>query len=251
MEYKVGDLVRSKHQDEEIIFKIEKIENGEYYIKGLEYRLAATASAEDLIHHDEETREDEYYKEAENYINLERNNFFYLPGKILHIDGDKDYLARCMHFYKEAKLDVKGLYIDEKDIPKQIKQLINQYRPDILVITGHDEFYDNHQYKNNSSFVNSVKKAREMEKAQDKLIIIAGACQSNFIDLIKAGANFASSPKGLNIHALDPAIVATLVSFSSRNEDIDLLEILNKTKYRTDGMGGIITKGTMYVGYPK
>ena len=32
---------------------------------------------------------------------------------------------------------------------------------------------------------------------------------------------------------------------------IDLINILQKTKYGSDGMGGIITKGTMYVGYPR
>ena len=25
---------------------------------------------------------------------VDRDNYFYLPGKILHIDGDKDYLDR-------------------------------------------------------------------------------------------------------------------------------------------------------------
>ena len=36
-----------------------------------------------------------------------------------------------------------------------------------------------------------------------------------------------------------------------RYKDIDLLNIIDKTKYGSDGMGGIITKGTMYVGYPR
>ena len=27
--------------------------------------------------------------------------------------------------------------------------------------------------------------------------------------------------------------------------------MLEKTKYKTDGMGGIITNGTMYVGFPR
>ena len=31
----------------------------------------------------------------------------------------------------------------------------------------------------------------------------------------------------------------------------DLIKILDKTKYGSDGMGGIITKGTMYIGYPR
>ena len=93
--------------------------------------------------------------------------------------------------------------------------------------------------------------ARKVEKSQEKLLIIAGACQSNYEDLIKAGANFASSPKRINIHALDPAIVAACLSFSSKNENIDIIKILDKTKYGSAGMGGIITKGSMYIGYPR
>ena len=57
-------------------------------------------------------------------------------------------------------------------------------------------------YKNTSNFIDAVKMARNYEKDQDKLIIIAGACQSNYEELIKAGATFASSPKRINIHAL-------------------------------------------------
>ena len=69
--------------------------------------------------------------------------------------------------------------------------------------------------------------------------------------MIKAGANFASSPKRINIHALDPAIVASKLSLSSISSDINLKEILEKTKYGSKGMGGIVTKGTMYIGYPR
>lgn len=29
------------------------------------------------------------------------------------------------------------------------------------------------------------------------------------------------------------------------------MDIIDKTKYGKDGMGGIITKGTMYIGYPR
>ena len=106
-------------------------------------------------------------------------------------------------------------------------------------------------YKNSSNFVDAVKVARNYEKDQEKLIIIAGACQSNYEELIKSGANFASSPKRINIHALDPAIIASSVSLSSKSKPINLLEMLDKTKYGKDGMGGIITNGTMYVGYPR
>ena len=65
--------------------------------------------------------------------------------------------------------------------------------------------------------------------------------------MIKAGANFASSPKRINIHA----IIASAVALSPKNKEIDLLSLLSKTHYGSDGMGGIITNGVMYVGYPR
>lgn len=41
------------------------------------------------------------------------------------------------------------------------------------------------------------------------------------------------------------------MSLSSVTEDIDLKQMLEKTKYGKDGMGGVKTKGTMYTGYPR
>ncbi len=168
-------------------------------------------------------------------------------------DGDEEYLERCMDFYKKNKIKAYGLFMREGDMPNQVGQLLKKYNPDILVLTGHDSFSRNKRtkYKNTSSFVDAVIDARKYEKGHDKLFIIAGACQSNYEELIKAGANFASSPKRINIHALDPAIVAACLSFSDKNNNIDIIKILDKTKYGADGMGGIITKGSMYIGYPR
>jgi len=158
-----------------------------------------------------------------------------------------------MAFYKKNKLKAYGLFMKEEMMASQINNLLKKYEPDILVITGHDSFsrVKRTKYKNTSSFINSIIEARKYEKSHEKLFIIAGACQSNYEDLIKAGANFASSPKRINIHALDPAIVAACLSFSNKNTDIDIIKILEKTKYGADGMGGIITKGAMYIGYPR
>ena len=135
----------------------------------------------------------------------------------------------------------------------QVQGLLKKYNPDILVLTGHDSFSRSkrQKYKNTTNFVSAVTEARNYEKSHEKLFVIAGACQSNYEDLIKAGANFASSPKRINIHALDPAIIAACLSFSDKNNNIDIIKILEKTKYGADGMGGIITKGSMYIGYPR
>ena len=38
----------------------------------------------------------------------DRGDYFYLPGKILHIDGDNEYLNRCLNFYKKANVFAVG-----------------------------------------------------------------------------------------------------------------------------------------------
>lgn len=151
-----------------------------------------------------------------------------------------------------------GLCIEESKISSELGSYLEKLNPDILVITGHDAYYkrkgdvkDIGSYKNSQNFVDAVKIARNYEKSQEKLVIIAGACQSNYEELIKAGATFASSPKRINIHALDPAIIASDVALSDRNKTFDLIKIIEKTKYGSSGIGGVITNGCMYVGYPR
>jgi len=41
------------------------------------------------------------------------------------------------------------------------------------------------------------------------------------------------------------------MSLADINKDIDLKSIIASTKYGKEGIGGIITKGTMYMGYPR
>lgn len=159
-----------------------------------------------------------------------------------------------MNFYESLGIKANGISLSENSIHKKIIELVDEYRPDIVVITGHDALIRKgnvSQYENSDNFALAIKEVRKFEKSQDKLIVIAGACQSNYELLIKSGANFASSPKKINIHALDPAIIASSLAMSDKNKSIDLIKIIEKTKYGSDGMGGIITNGTMYVGYPR
>ena len=230
-------------------------------LKGNDVRLIANSPLDDLVICDEEERKDEFNPEIDSDIDLDRsddNNFFYLPAKILHIDGDKDYLEKCLKFYRANKVWAAGYTLKENEIYKYVGKYLNDIKPDILIITGHDAFLkkdgnknDLKNYKNTFNFIKAVEEARKYEKSHDKLLIIAGACQSNYEELIKAGADFASSPKRVNIHALDPAIIATNISLTEKNKEIDLLELLDKTRYGKDGMGGLIVNGLMYVGYPR
>lgn len=254
MNYKIGDLVTRISYKHDILFRIVDINPEVVFLKGVDVRLYADAPVKDLMKSSVNSSSDlDIIKENVSKMRLDRSTYFYIPGSVLHIDGDNEYLDRCMNFYKEMNIKANGICLNEIDMPSKIVSLLEEYNPDIIVVTGHDAFYSRkaNEYQNTDNFIMCVKEARKYEKSQDKLIIIAGACQSNYEALIKAGANFASSPKRINIHALDPAIVASSLALSDKNKSIDLIEILEKTKYGCEGMGGIITNGTMYVGYPR
>lgn len=253
-----GDYVTRNSYDNDTVFKVINIKNGVYYLKGVEVRLIADAEITDL-RKEENINEDDVIDDIDLLEdNLDRGEFFYLPAKVLHIDSDEEYLSRCLKFYKKNGIMAVGKKINEKNVYEQLPMLLKEFKPDIVVITGHDAYYrkkgdakDIKNYKNSLYFVKAVKTARNYEKSHEKLVVIAGACQSDYEELIKAGANFASSPKRVNIHALDPAIIASTIALTERNKEIDLKKLLEKTKYKEDGMGGLICNGLMYVGYPR
>jgi len=257
MNFYVGDYVTRNSYNNDTIFKIVEIKNEKVMLKGVDIRLYADSNIEDLVKCEYKLDDESFLKKINIKENMDRCEYFYLPAKILHIDGDKDYLERCMNFYKKANLFAIGEHLNENDVHITIQKLLNKYNPDILIITGHDfvnkqkDINDINNYKNSKNFVKSVFKAREYEKSHEKLVIIAGACQSDYEALIKAGANFASSPKRINIHALDPAIIASTIALTEKGKEINLLELLNKTKYGKDGIGGLKSNGMMYVGYPR
>ena len=258
MQIKKGDYVTRNSYGNDTVFKVINVVDDMVYLKGVEVRLYADALVTDLKI-EENVVEDETLDEVDIKDELlTRGDYFYLPAKVLHIDGDEDYLNRCLKFYKRNGILAIGKKINEKNVYEQIPMLLKEYKPDIVIITGHDAYIrkkgdinDLNNYKNSAYFVKAVKACRRYEKSHEKLVVIAGACQSNYEELIKAGANFASSPKRVNIHALDPAIIASTISLTERNKEIDLKKLLEKTKYKEEGMGGLICNGLMYVGYPR
>lgn len=253
-----GDYVTRNSYNNDTVFRVLNIKNGVVYLKGVEVRLVADADILDLKKEEDISGDAEIDETLISDDFLDRGEYFYLPARALHIDADEEYLARCLKFYKRNGIMAVGKKVNEKNIAEQLPQMLKEFRPDIVVITGHDAYYpkkggvnDIKNYKNSLYFVKAVKAARNYEKSHEKLVIIAGACQSDYEELIKAGANFASSPKRVNIHALDPAIIASTVALTERNREIDLKRLLDKTKYKEDGMGGLICNGLMYVGYPR
>jgi len=258
MHFKIGDYVTRKSYQNDILFIIIDIIDNTALLKGIDVRLLADSELNDLekseVLEDMKKEDATILSRLKEENRLDRSEYFYLPGKVLHIDGDFEYLNRCMNFYRSMNINAYGVKIKEEEVADRLPMMLENVKPDIVVITGHDSRQKRngkYVYKNSDNFISAVKSARNYEKNQDKLMIIAGACQSNYEELIKAGANFASSPKRINIHALDPAIIASSVSLSKRNQPIDLLDILEKTRYGKDGMGGLMCNGIMYVGYPR
>lgn len=184
-------------------------------------------------------------------------NYFQLPGKVLHIDGDPNYLKKCLTLYEKIGIPVYGIHCNEKEMPNRVGQLIDYYRPDILVITGHDAYSktkgkktDINAYRHSKYFVKTVREARRKIPNLDQLVIFAGACQSHFESLIHAGANFASSPSRVNIHALDPVYIVAKISFTPFMERINVWDVLRNTLTGEKGLGGIETRGVLRTGMP-
>jgi spore coat assemly protein len=275
-----GDLVSRKSYGGDVIFRIEDLERERVILKGVEFRLLADAKPVDLtpvINPDSHLATEEArlrIKESAtllgNYRRLQRENrgpetenppYFELPGKILHLDGDANYLRKSMQVYNELGIPAEGHYVHESMMADLVYQLLPASKPDILVITGHDGLLKSskgigdvtqiNSYKNSQHFINGVKAARRYERNRDSLAVIAGACQSHFEGLLQAGANFASSPARILIHALDPVYIAAKMAFTSIKDTINIYDVIRHTVSGTDGLGGIETKGSFRIGLPK
>lgn len=269
MSFKVGDIVGRKSYGVDIHFRIIGIEpiTQQAELKGIDIRLFADAPIEDLVRIDDETRDK--FRELDDHrtsssvqeIKQHREQgeaFFELPGRVLHMDGDANYLKKCMDVYRELSIPVYGIHMPEKEMPERVYELLDHIKPDILIMTGHDAFSkskgsknDLKAYRHSSYFCQAVKRAREYERHRDHLIVFAGACQSHFEALISSGANFASSPERVNIHALDPVFIVEKACYTSIDQIISVKQILHYSVTGSSGLGGIDTRGTYRIGKPK
>jgi spore coat assembly protein len=270
MSFRVGDIVGRKSYQSDVHFRIISIDrkNQCAELKGIDMRLFADAPLEDLVVIDEGYRGKKKNKEKQRTsssikeIKMKREqgdmNFFELPGRVLHMDGDANYLKKCLELYKELNIPVHGIHIPEKEMPERVSSLLKRVKPDILVMTGHDAYikttggkFEMAAYRHSSYFKEAVKRARDYEKNRDNLIIFAGACQSYFEALIQAGANFASSPERVNIHALDPVYIVEKACYTSIEKIISIREIFQYSLTGSSGLGGFDTRGTLRTGKPR
>lgn len=281
MNIKNGDIVARKSYNLDVLFRVMDVKDEIVYLLGEDVRLAADAPINDilLINDDERLkrqrldrdkvdssyqlfrqdyhliRQKNEYNATGGYVNDQ--NYFQMPGRVLHIDGDPMYLKKCLSLYERIGIPVYGVYCNEKEMPEKVEGLIDKYRPDILVITGHDSYSktkgkitDLKAYRHSRHFAQTIRVARRRVPHLDQLVIFAGACQSHFESLIRAGANFASSPKRVNIHALDPVYIVAKISFTPFDERINVWDVLRNTLTGEKGIGGIESKGVLRTGMP-
>ncbi len=258
---KVGSFVVRKSYKKDIVFMISELNKHNAILVGYSTRLIADAPTSDLELVGDKEINSEKQKMKKIVENVRKSNrkrkaqfSKYLPGRVLHLDGDAGYLKTCQNVYNQMKIPAQCFFVNEEDLPYEITRFVKKLRPNIIVITGHDSFNkgdkrDLKNYKNSKYFVETVKKIREMHPSYEYPIIIAGACQSHFEALIGAGANFASSPKRVNVNSLDPTIIAIKCSITRYREKVDLVDAISETDKKADGYGAVETNGCLRLIY--
>lgn len=265
----VGDYVVRISYKRDILFKIIAIHtDGTVKLKGISYRIIADAPIKDLElaggmrFTSKETNTMAKIEQSVKNVLAERQQSLSKPSlqktsKVLHIDGDTFYLNLCMRYYEILGVDAVGEHILEFEQPKKLNEALLKHKPDVLVLTGHDalnknaiDLSDNRQYKNSGNFIQAVTKARSIIPTSSELIIFAGACQSNFEGLLAAGCDFASSPKRVLIHALDPVFIVEKIVHCPFYKVLSIEEALENTITSFEGLGGYEVLGKSRKGGP-
>lgn len=134
---KVGDIVARQSHKQDLFFRIEQIMlvKGERVaiLKGINLRLIADAPLHDLVeknptevaHYQRKDDQDIYNKlrfvvNQRKYVQEAQDEFYEIPGRILHLDGDEDYLSQCIKTYQQLGLEAKGICISEAEQPKKL-----------------------------------------------------------------------------------------------------------------------------------
>ncbi len=256
---KKGDIVGRLSYGKDIYFIVERIiktRNGDIAIlKGLTVRIQADSDLNDLelietnqVEKHLRAMEETVEKRIKTREKLLKNNedvrekTIIHTGRILHIDGDKKYSEKSNIYYKKVGLNAIVKNIPERKQPLFVGALVKKYKPEILVVTGHDgmikkgkNFTDIYNYRNSGYFIKAVEEARR-NNTRDDLVIFAGACQSYYEGIMAAGANFASSPARILIDFMDPIIVAEKIAITDEKKFVTIRDIESELR---DGQRGV------------
>ena len=167
--FRKGDIVGRISYNKDVIFEITKIiktsSNNEICIlKGITERIMADSPPEDLEIMDKrivskkiksiedkiENRIQKCIKCGEYNVKRKSKMFYFInnekrgesqniyTGKILHLDGDRKYSDKAAKYYKSLGLEAIVKNVPENKQVVMIKALLDRYKPDILILTGHD-----------------------------------------------------------------------------------------------------------------
>lgn len=253
MNIKKGDIVSRNSYNNDILFYVERIENDvrngkTAILKGVSIRVIADSPVSDLLLFSK-NKIDNDLKDIDRsglWFSKIRNNSYLKYGKILHLDGDKRYSEKTEKYYRNRNLNYIVKNVAEFKQPMVINGLLNRYKPDIVVFTGHDSiikkgknYNDLDNYRNSKYFVKSVIEARRWNSDVNDLVIFAGACQSFYEALINAGANFASSPGRILIDFVDPLIVAENIAVTSKDKFVTMSDLDRKIRNGKASINGV------------
>lgn len=90
---KIGDYVTRKSYHNDIIFKVIDIQGDNFILSGACIRLLADSPREDLVLYTEDVEDDDFGETFNDYKTLDRNEYFYLPGRVLHIEAEFDEIT--------------------------------------------------------------------------------------------------------------------------------------------------------------
>ena len=134
---RIGDIVARKSYNKDIIFKIEAFsvdENNQKIalLKGIAFRVVADAylddleivqlpdmndilidrNVENLLYRSVKKAKERQKKNMRGIPKAQANtNVYGIPGKVLQIDGDKEYLKICLDVYTQLGIPAVGVAI--------------------------------------------------------------------------------------------------------------------------------------------
>ena len=93
---KVGDIVSRNKYNNDTLFRVEKIEDDIYYLCWISIRLCADSELSDLKKEDsineDRSNEEKFLEELNNDKKSYRDDYFYIPGKMVIMNICKNVL---------------------------------------------------------------------------------------------------------------------------------------------------------------
>ena len=140
--FSIGERVTRKSYNHDVLFRVASVKQEYAFLHGEDIRLIADAPMSDLQiieerelkkRQEREKEKEEYsyrlfrqdyqlMKEKRDYISsngYNYENFFQIPPRVLHLDGDVSYLKKCIKYY-DFKLKMVLIFIQLSKFPFKI-----------------------------------------------------------------------------------------------------------------------------------